>query len=170
MSVVFNMLITFGQLVFAFGCTLDVRVEVSSSLGARERSRAGRLALGCAAGLHLRLHVTVCRFCCHFGVQSVSDRWPVMWLGRIFFGFGGESLSVAQSAMIAKWFVGKELALGAWVPPIWLACIFSKCMCVCVMSLQSRRTGASGAVSQLSAPLYDLPAASWHAGVGQRSA
>ena len=41
-------------------------------------------------------------------------RWYVMWIGRVVFGFGGESLSVAQSAMIAKWFVGKELALGAF--------------------------------------------------------
>jgi MFS family permease len=36
--------------------------------------------------------------------------WPIMWMGRIVFGFGGESLSVAQSAMLAQWFAGKELA------------------------------------------------------------
>lgn len=36
--------------------------------------------------------------------------WYVMWAGRTVFGFGGESLSVAQSALIASWFGGKELA------------------------------------------------------------
>ena len=36
--------------------------------------------------------------------------WQVMWVGRTIFGFGGESLSVAQSALIASWFAGKELA------------------------------------------------------------
>lgn len=45
-------------------------------------------------------------------LSDPSMRWPVMYVGRIIFGFGGESLSVAQSAIIAKWFVGKELALG----------------------------------------------------------
>ncbi len=37
--------------------------------------------------------------------------WYVMWCGRVVFGFGGESLSVSTSAMIAQWFAGKELAL-----------------------------------------------------------
>jgi MFS family permease len=36
--------------------------------------------------------------------------WYVMWTGRTIFGFGGESLSVAQSALIATWFGGKEMA------------------------------------------------------------
>jgi len=36
--------------------------------------------------------------------------WYVMWTGRTVFGLGGESLSVAQSALIASWFAGKELA------------------------------------------------------------
>ena len=35
-----------------------------------------------------------------------------MWIGRAVFGLGGESLSVAKNAIIAKWFVGKELAFG----------------------------------------------------------
>lgn len=38
-----------------------------------------------------------------------------MWVGRTVFGFGGESLSVAQSAMIASWFSGKELAFALGV-------------------------------------------------------
>jgi MFS family permease len=39
-----------------------------------------------------------------------DSAWHVMWAGRTIFGFGGESLSVAQSALIASWFAGKELA------------------------------------------------------------
>lgn len=41
--------------------------------------------------------------------------WGVMLAGRVVFGFGGESLSVAMSAMIAQWFSGKELALALGV-------------------------------------------------------
>ena len=36
---------------------------------------------------------------------------PVMYAGRILFGMGSESMIVAQSAIIARWFTGKELAL-----------------------------------------------------------
>ena len=35
----------------------------------------------------------------------------VLYLGRILFGAGSESLIVAQSAILARWFKGKELAL-----------------------------------------------------------
>lgn len=48
-------------------------------------------------------------------IEDDSTAWPVMWLGRIIFGFGGESLSVAQSAMLAQWFAGKELAFALGV-------------------------------------------------------
>jgi len=41
---------------------------------------------------------------------SGSTAWYTMWLGRTVFGFGGESLCVAQSALIASWFAGRELA------------------------------------------------------------
>jgi MFS family permease len=34
-----------------------------------------------------------------------------MIAGRVVFGLGGESLSVAQSAIVSKWFKGKELAM-----------------------------------------------------------
>jgi MFS family permease len=34
-----------------------------------------------------------------------------MLIGRIVYGFGGESLGVANSTILSKWFVGKELAL-----------------------------------------------------------
>jgi MFS family permease len=43
-----------------------------------------------------------------FGVSIKS--WPVMFLGRIVFGFGGESLGVGNSALLSQWFMGKELA------------------------------------------------------------
>lgn len=33
-----------------------------------------------------------------------------MFLGRLIFGFGGESFTVANSALLAQWFKGKELA------------------------------------------------------------
>jgi len=36
---------------------------------------------------------------------------PVMYLGRFIFGAGSEPLIVAQSAILARWFKGKELAL-----------------------------------------------------------
>ena len=39
---------------------------------------------------------------------------PTLWLlyfGRFIFGWGSESLVVAQSAIFARWFKGKELAL-----------------------------------------------------------
>ena len=36
--------------------------------------------------------------------------WPVMFLGRILYGFGGESIGVSNSAILAGWFKGKELA------------------------------------------------------------
>lgn len=41
--------------------------------------------------------------------------WYIMWVGRTIFGFGGESLSVAASAMVAQWFSGKELAFALGV-------------------------------------------------------
>lgn len=41
--------------------------------------------------------------------------WVTMWVGRTVFGFGGESLSVAQSAFIAQYFQGKELAFAMGV-------------------------------------------------------
>ncbi len=36
---------------------------------------------------------------------------PMMYFGRIVFGMGSESMIVAQSAIVARWFTGKELAL-----------------------------------------------------------
>ncbi|GMH54858.1 hypothetical protein TrRE_jg6886, partial [Triparma retinervis] len=45
-----------------------------------------------------------------FAFGSSVTSWPIMWCGRILFGLGGENLTVAQSALLAQWFRGKELA------------------------------------------------------------
>ena len=46
--------------------------------------------------------ITKCIF--SFGISIKS--WPVMFIGRLVFGFGGESLIVANSALLADWFKG----------------------------------------------------------------
>ena len=43
-----------------------------------------------------------------FGVSLKS--WPIMFVGRVIYGLGGESLGVANSAVLSLWFQGKELA------------------------------------------------------------
>lgn len=45
-----------------------------------------------------------------FSLGLSLKSWPVMFLGRLIFGFGGESFTVANSALLAQWFKGKELA------------------------------------------------------------
>ena len=45
-----------------------------------------------------------------FALGLSVKSWPVMYIGRVIFGMGGESLSVANSAILADWFEGKELA------------------------------------------------------------
>lgn len=42
-----------------------------------------------------------------FGLSIKS--WPVMFIGRIIYGFGGESLGVANSALLSDWFKGTYL-------------------------------------------------------------
>jgi MFS family permease len=44
-------------------------------------------------------------------VVAAAPDLPVLYLGRIIFGMGSETMIVAQSAIIARWFTGKELAL-----------------------------------------------------------
>jgi MFS family permease len=43
-------------------------------------------------------------------VVALSTNLTTMLIGRIIFGIGSESLIVAQSAILARWFRGKELA------------------------------------------------------------
>jgi MFS family permease len=42
---------------------------------------------------------------------AAAPNLTALYAGRILFGIGSESLIVAQSAMLARWFTGKELAL-----------------------------------------------------------
>jgi MFS family permease len=44
-------------------------------------------------------------------VVAFSKTIPVLFIGRFIFGAGSEPLVVAQSAILARWFKGKELAL-----------------------------------------------------------
>ena len=46
-----------------------------------------------------------------FALGTSIQNWNVMFWGRFIYGLGGESISVATSALIATWFEGKELAL-----------------------------------------------------------
>jgi len=45
------------------------------------------------------------------GIVWMADSIPVLFLGRFIFGAGSEPLVVAQSAILARWFKNKELAL-----------------------------------------------------------
>jgi MFS family permease len=44
-------------------------------------------------------------------IVAASPGLPLLYLGRTLFGIGSESMIVAQSAILARWFTGKELAL-----------------------------------------------------------
>lgn len=44
-------------------------------------------------------------------VVAMAKSLPVLFIGRFIFGAGSEPLIVAQSAILARWFKGKELAL-----------------------------------------------------------
>ncbi|HEX6850672.1 MAG TPA: MFS transporter [Candidatus Polarisedimenticolaceae bacterium] len=44
-------------------------------------------------------------------VVAFAPSIEVLYVGRLIFGMGSESLVVAQSAILARWFTGKELAL-----------------------------------------------------------
>jgi MFS family permease len=39
-----------------------------------------------------------------------QTNFNLMLIGRVIFGMGGESMNVAQSAIVSVWFKGKELA------------------------------------------------------------
>lgn len=44
-------------------------------------------------------------------VVAVAPNLNTMYIGRLIFGWGSESLVVAQNAILSRWFRGKELAL-----------------------------------------------------------
>jgi MFS family permease len=74
-----------------------------------------------------------------FGAETVSPLVSVMAAGRLLFGLGAESLIVAVTTAIARWFKGKELSfafgvnltiarlgsLGAQVSPSWAASAYT---------------------------------------------
>ena len=45
-----------------------------------------------------------------FAIGGYKDSYLIMMVGRFIFGLGGESMTVAQSAIVASWFQGRELA------------------------------------------------------------
>lgn len=44
-----------------------------------------------------------------FALGLSIKSWELMFVGRIIYGFGGESLGVANSAILADWFKGTHL-------------------------------------------------------------
>jgi len=52
---------------------------------------------------------------CVFAIGGNLKSIPIMLAGRVIFGFGGENLTVAQSALMAAWFKNKELAFALGV-------------------------------------------------------
>ncbi|MCX6624204.1 MAG: MFS transporter [Acidobacteria bacterium] len=44
-------------------------------------------------------------------IVAFAPSLAVLYVGRVIFGVGSETLIVAQSAIVARWFTGKELAL-----------------------------------------------------------
>lgn len=45
-----------------------------------------------------------------FALGLSLKSWPLMFLGRVIYGLGGENIGVANSAILSVWFEGKELA------------------------------------------------------------
>lgn len=45
-----------------------------------------------------------------FSIGVAAKSWSLLYLGRLVLGFGGESFTVANSALLADWFKGRELA------------------------------------------------------------
>uniref|UniRef100_A0A6U3WEK3 Lysosomal dipeptide transporter MFSD1 n=2 Tax=Ditylum brightwellii TaxID=49249 RepID=A0A6U3WEK3_9STRA len=46
-----------------------------------------------------------------FAIGTSAKSWGLMLFGRFVYGLGGESICVAQSALLSRWFEGGELAL-----------------------------------------------------------
>ncbi len=44
-------------------------------------------------------------------IVAAAPNLRMLYIGRVLFGAGSESLIVAQNAILARWFIGKELAL-----------------------------------------------------------
>merc|ERR1711990_848489 len=50
-----------------------------------------------------------------FMLGGYQANFNLMLAGRVIFGMGGESMNVAQSAIVSVWFKGKELAFALGV-------------------------------------------------------
>ena len=46
-----------------------------------------------------------------FSLGISIHSWPLMFVGRFIFGLGGENLVVANSALLADWFKGFNMAI-----------------------------------------------------------
>jgi MFS family permease len=64
--------------------------------------------IGIRVGLML-FTVTVLAGQCVFMMGGYAANYPLMLVGRVVFGMGGESMTVAQSTIVSLWFKGKEL-------------------------------------------------------------
>lgn len=70
--------------------------------------------LGIRSGLLLfTVILTLGQFVFYLG--GAKESYWLMLLGRVIFGIGGESMNVAQSAIVTVWFKGKELAFALGV-------------------------------------------------------
>ncbi|KAJ3110386.1 hypothetical protein HDU96_006652 [Phlyctochytrium bullatum] len=61
------------------------------------------------------LSALVCLGQIFFSIGVSTKSYFIMHLGRVMFGVGGESLSVAQTRITSKWFKGKEIAFALGV-------------------------------------------------------
>jgi MFS family permease len=64
-------------------------------------------------GLRIGIILFSCILCLGQGVFMIGGfqhDFNTMLAGRVIFGFGGETLSVAQSSIVSAWFKGSELA------------------------------------------------------------
>ena len=69
-------------------------------------------------GVRIGIVIFATLICAGQAVFALGCSAGLYWLaivGRIIFGFGGESLTVTQSAIVSKWFKGQELALALGV-------------------------------------------------------
>jgi len=69
-------------------------------------------------GTNITMFVFLVLICIGQGVFALGvsmNNFVVALMGRMIFGFGGESLSVAQSTLLALWFRGKEVAFAMGV-------------------------------------------------------
>lgn len=89
---------TFGMLNSAYAASAIVTLLIGGTIIDRLGTRWA-----------VPLFATIC--CVGAAVTAVGGSVPAMIVGRALLGLGGESLVIAATTVIAKWFRGKELAL-----------------------------------------------------------